>query len=214
MNFFKKLWNKFFPKKEEPVKTVPPVLVPVQPIPPIPEIPVNGDDMLIALQINPSSVTELKSVCNIIKINKAEYEYVTQVTGVPYDVVAACHYRESSLDFRGVLHNGEFIIGTGKKTKLVPAGRGPFLTWKEAACDAMLIEKSKFPKVWDTAGKLDFCEKYNGLGYRKKGVPSPYVFAGTNKYVSGLYVADGKYSASKVDKRLGCAAIIKGLRLF
>ena len=213
MKFLKKLWAFMveMAKSEEGKAPVEPVIVP--PIKPIPEIPIEGDDVLTALVVNESSKTELKSVCNIIKINWNEYKFVEEKTGVPADVVASCHYRESSLDFRGVLHNGEFIIGTGKKTKLVPAGRGPFLTWSEAAVDAMMIEKAKFPKQWDTFGKLDFCEKFNGLGYRKKGVVSPYVYAGTNKYKSGLYVADGKYDSSKIDKRLGCAAIIKGLRI-
>lgn len=198
--------NKLTPSK--PSKPVPEVIKPIEPIP---EIPTSNDEDLMAIQIRPGSVTELKSVCNIIKINKAEYLFVQEQTGVPWDVIAGCHYRESSLDFRGVLHNGEKILGTGRKTKLVPAGRGPFLTWKEAAVDAMVIEKAKFPKKWDLAGKLDFAEKYNGLGYRKKGILSPYVYAGTTKYTSGLYVADGKFSSSKVDQRLGVAAIIKGL---
>lgn len=224
MKFLKYLWRKLTGKSNSTEITdssTPPVVV-VPPVDPIPEIPTKeeveqfptkpiSDELLASIVINSSSMTELKSVCNIIKVNKGEYMAVQDVTGVPWDVVAACHYRESSLDFRGVLHNGEFIIGTGRKTKLVPAGRGPFLNWKAAAIDAMLIEENKFPKVWNTAGKFDFCERYNGLGYRNKGVPSPYVYAGTNKYKSGLYVADGKYSSSKVDKRLGCAAIIKGL---
>lgn len=184
----------------------------VKPVDPISEIPSSDDEILAMIVINDSSKTELKSVCNIIQINKSEYKLVESATGVPWDVVAACHYRESSLDFKAVLHNGERIIGTGKKTKLVPAGRGPFLTWHEAAVDAMIIEKGKFPKTWDTQGKLDFCERFNGLGYAKRNMPSPYVYAGTNKYKSGLYVADGKFDASKVDKRLGCAAIIKGLK--
>lgn len=183
----------------------------VPPVNSIPEIPIESDDILIGIKINERSISELNSVCDKIELNKEKYLSVQRLTGVPWDVVAACHYRESSLDFRGVLHNGEFIIGTGKKTKLVPAGRGPFGSWEAAAVDAMLIESSKFPKIWDTAGKLDFCERYNGLGYRKKGIPSPYVYAGTNKYTSGLYVADGKFNSSKVDLRLGCAAIIKGL---
>lgn len=184
----------------------------VKPSGPIPEIPTSEEvEQFPGIIINQRSLTELTKVCEAINLNKEKYLSVERLTGVPWDVIAACHYRESSLSFKGVLHNGEHIIGTGKKTKLVPKGRGPFGSWESAAVDAMMIESGKFPKEWSIDGKLDFCERYNGLGYRKKGIPSPYVYAGTNKYTSGLYVADGKFNSSKVDLRLGCAAIIKGL---
>lgn len=202
-SFFKFLKSIF--KKNE---TKPEVIKPKEPVN---EIPTENEQYFIDIKINESALPMLKLACDKILKNKEKYMAVQEATGVPWDVVAACHYRESDLDFRGVLHNGEYIIGTGRLTKLVPKNRGPFNTWQEAAIDAMMIEKSKFPKKWDAEGKLDFCEKYNGLGYRKKGVPSPYVYASTNKYTSGLYVADGKYNPVKVDKRLGCACIIKRL---
>lgn len=205
-----KIWNwlkNLF--KKAPAPSTPVVVVP--PKEPLPEMPTSANQDLMLIIVKDSMRVELAETCDLIRRNRERYQYVEAITNVPWDVIAACHYRESSLSFKGVLHNGEYIIGTGKKTKLVPAGRGPFSTWEEAAIDAIMIEKGKLPALWNTAGKLDFCEKYNGLGYRNKGIPSPYVYAGTNKYVSGMYVADGKFSATAVDKRLGCAAIIKGL---
>ena len=210
MKWLIKLIRLIFALKDKPVAIETPVKLPEEGTIEVPKIP-GIDYILEGITINERSISELASVCNSIEANKERYISAQRLTGVPWDVIAACHYRESSLSFRGVLHNGEYIIGTGKKTKLVPAGRGPFGSWEASAVDAMMIESSKFPKVWDTAGKLDFTERYNGLGYRKKGVPSPYVYAGTNKYSSGLYVADGKYNSAKVDLRLGTAAIIKGL---
>jgi hypothetical protein len=50
---------------------------------------------------------------------------------------------------------------------------------------------------------------YNGAGYARKGRPSPYVLAGTQFYKSGKYVADGRYSASAVDRQLGIAPVMK-----
>ena len=205
LNFIKKLFGggNTSPAPQRPVE---PVITP-----PIKEKPIDFEFGEFDFIILDRVVPVLEKVCNTILRNLARYEYVEALTGVPWRVIAACHYRESSLNFKGVLHNGEYIIGTGKKTKLVPAGRGPFTSWEQAAVDAMMIEKSKFPRTWDIKGQLDFCERFNGLGYRNKGAPSPYVYAGTDKYKSGLYVADGKYSSTKVDMRLGCAAIIKGL---
>ena len=54
-------------------------------------------------------------------------------------------------------------------------------------------------------------EKYNGFGYVKHKVNSPYVWAGTSLQQSGKYVADGVFNRSHWDKQLGCAAILKKL---
>lgn len=149
-----------------------------------------------------------------IEASRARYEAVSKLTGVPWDVIGVIHYRESSGDFRGVLHNGQKIIGTGKKTTIVPKGRGPFSTWEEAAVDALVNAPPNAAKNkdWSIAGTLDILERYNGLGYRKKGLPSPYLWAGTDQYVKGKYVADGKYDPNHVDQQLGTAAILMKLR--
>lgn len=149
-----------------------------------------------------------------IEANRARYEVVSKATGVPWDVIGVIHYRESSNDFRGVLHNGQRIIGTGRKTTLVPKGRGPFSTWEQAAIDALAdchpyMAKNK---DWSIGTTLDKLEAYNGLGYRNKGLPSPYLWAGTDQYQKGKYVADGKYDPNHVDQQLGVAAILMKLR--
>ena len=146
--------------------------------------------------------------------NRSRYEVVSKATGVPWDVIAVIHMRESGADFKGVLHNGQKIIGTGKKTTIVPKGRGPFSTWEEAAIDALMkcapyLSKNK---DWSLGNTLDLLEKYNGLGYQKKGLPSPYLWAGTDQYAKGKYVADGKFDANAVDKQLGVAPVMMQLR--
>jgi lysozyme family protein len=186
-------------KKDKPAPEV------VMPKDPLPEIPTIKEVKDFGFVIRSSMLPELKKTCEQIMVNQERYLAVESGTGVPWKVVAACHYRESSLDFRGCLHNGD---PWNKVTVHVPKGRGPFSSWVESAIDAMTIERKKFPQVWDMAGQLDFCERFNGLGYRNRSLKSPYVYAGTSLYSSGLYVADGKFSASTIDKRLGCAAII------
>jgi len=149
-----------------------------------------------------------------IKNKRSRYEAVSEATGVPWDVIAVIHYRESSCSFAGVLHNGEKIIGTGRKTTLVPKGRGPFSRWEDAAIDALMNCAPYAGKNtdWSLSNTLDLLEAYNGLGYRKKGLPSPYLWAGTDQYTSGKYVADGKFDPNVVDKQLGAAAILMSLR--
>lgn len=149
-----------------------------------------------------------------IEANRSRYEAVSAKTGVPWDVIGVIHYRESSGSFSGVLHNGQKIIGTGKKTTIVPKGRGPFSTWEDAAVDALMNchPYAGKNKDWSIAGTLDILERYNGLGYRRKGRPSPYLWAGTDQYVKGKYVADGKYDPNHVDKQLGVAPILMKIR--
>lgn len=158
--------------------------------------------------------TQINAQAAKIAANRARYEVVAKATGVPWDVIGVIHYREASGSFAGVLHNGQKIIGTGKKTTLVPKGRGPFSTWEEAAIDALVVcpPHAAENKDWSIAGTLDLLERYNGLGYRNKGRPSPYLWAGTDQYVKGKYVADGKYDPEHVDQQLGVAPILMKLR--
>jgi lysozyme family protein len=115
--------------------------------------------------------------------------------------------------FKAVLHNGEKIVGTGKKTKLVPRAQGPFATWEEAAIDALGGKNALAKKKWDVGSALQFLEAYNGLGYRAHDVSSPYLWSYTNQYTKGKYVADGVWSETAVSKQQGCAAIMKALQI-
>ena len=55
---------------------------------------------------------------------------------------------------------------------------------------------------------MTMLERYNGLGYASRGRPSPYIWSGTNQYVSGKYVRDGVYDPDAVDSQLGCAGLL------
>lgn len=150
---------------------------------------------------------ELKSFKKNFEKNKAKYEEVEKRTGVPAELIAAIHWRESSGNFKTYLHNGEKL---GKVTQLVPKGIY-FEDWTDAAVHAI---KSHNPQIVDSNNVktwYEFAERYNGLGYRNKGVASPYVWAGTDNYTSGKYVSDGKYSADYVDQQLGVALMLKTL---
>ena len=53
-------------------------------------------------------------------------------------------------------------------------------------------------------------ETYNGLGYFQRGVPI-YVYSGTDQYMSGKYVADGRYRANAVDQQIGVMPLLGAL---
>src|SRR5262245_53876096 len=143
---------------------------------------------------------------------RARYQAVEKKTGVPWFVIGVIHNREASLNFSCVLHNGEKIIGTGRKTRLVPAGRGPFATWEEAAIDALTMSPHSLHRVgnWPLERMLHEIEKYNGWGYLGK-CNSPYLWSWTSEYSGGKYVADHVFSRTAVDAQAGCVAILKAL---
>lgn len=142
--------------------------------------------------------------------NRKIYDDVTAKTGVPWFVLAAIHTRESNMSFKGVLHNGQPIIGTGRKTTIVPVGRGPFGSWVEAAIDAIAFKKLDQVQRWSVERCLFECERWNGWGYLGKG-NSPYIWSWTTLYQSGKYVKDHVYDPYAVDVQPGCAAIFKAL---
>jgi lysozyme family protein len=138
---------------------------------------------------------------------KTQYVAVSGKTGVPWFVIAVIHEREASQSWKANLAQGD---PWNKVSIHVPAGRGPFQSWADAAVDAL---KNAPPHAanwnnWTAGGALTLLEEYNGLGYAAKGRPSPYVWASTDQYVKGKYVADGHYDPIAVDHQLGCAALL------
>jgi lysozyme family protein len=138
------------------------------------------------------------------------YEEAEQKTGAPWWFIGALHMRESNNNMRGCLTNGEMIIGTNKKTRLETKGRGPFPTWVDSAIDCAILQGWDKVSDWSIERCLYEGEAFNGWGYLKRG-NSPYVWAGTNHYVKGKYVSDGRYSASHVDTQLGIACVMKAI---
>jgi lysozyme family protein len=153
-------------------------------------------------------VKEATAAAKKIIANKARYQGIEKATGVPWFAIGVIHMRESNCDFRCVLHNGERIVGTGRKTKLVPANRGPFETFEEAAVDALKDYKSA---TWDVPQLAFKLEAFNGFGYRGKGIPSPYLWGGSSVQKRGKYVADRVYDANTMDTQLGAMTVLRKL---
>jgi lysozyme family protein len=139
---------------------------------------------------------------------KARYKAVEARTGVPWWFIAVVHEREASQSWMANLAQGD---RWDRVSTHVPAGRGPFTSWEDAAFDALAMcpPYASRNKDWSPGGALTMLEQYNGLGYAGKGVPSPYIWSGTDQYISGKYVADHIYDPKAVDRQLGCAALIR-----
>lgn len=168
------------------------------------------ESMFHSCKVDSTISDELKSICNVATFNMLTYDEVAAAARVPWMVIAAIHYRESSQNFTRHLHNGDPLTA---RTVHVPANRPvkgePPFTWVDSAIDAL----TGFwrPTEWNFAGSLEFCERYNGLGYQKKNIFSPYVWGRTDKYTGGLFVADGTLDMTKKDERPGVAAIFRTL---
>lgn len=163
-----------------------------------------------AMKVLANVVASLRGIVNTIIANKARYQAVEKLTGVPWFFIGAIHYREASCNFHCHLHNGDPLTA---RTRQVPAGRplkgeAPF-TWEESAVDALTMRGLKAGKITSVETFAFEAEGYNGWGYRGKGVTSPYLWAGTSEHERGKYVADHVYDATAIDKEEGVMPILQ-----
>jgi lysozyme family protein len=142
--------------------------------------------------------------------SKSRFKDIQRATGVPWPVVAVIKEREAGADpgFSRSIAQGD---PWNRVSVHVPKGRGPFPSWRAAALDA-LVKCAPFAarwRDWTYGGALTLLIMYNGLGYDRRGLPSPYAWAATDQYKRGKYVRDGVFDPGVVDQQLGCAAILK-----
>lgn len=172
-----------------------------------------------AMKLDPARIPRFDAIArDLTALNpKKVYQEIEKATKVPWWVVAVIHQRESNQNFSTQLGQGDPL---GHVSRHDPAGRGPFFNhpndpplhdaFYRAALDALIDcgpHAAKWPD-WSVGGTLTLLEEYNGLGYAMRGVPSAYVWSGTDQYVSGKYIADHDYRAGVKDVQEGCAAII------
>ncbi len=141
---------------------------------------------------------------------KAKYQKVSAKTGVPWPIIAVIHERECSQNWMGSLAQGD---PWNRVSIHVPAGRGPFVSWEEAAVDALVncAPHAARNRDWSIGAALTKLEEYNGLGYAARGRPSPYIWSGTDQYRCGKYLRDGIYDPDVVDSQLGCAGLLMAM---
>jgi len=118
------------------------------------------------------------------------------------------HNREASGRFDTYLGNGDPL---NKSSVHEPSGRGPFSTWELGAIDALKLKNLHKIARWNIPRALYEFERYNGFGYALKGLPSPYLWAGSSIYKKGKYVADHVFDPDVVDEQLGAATMLQAL---
>lgn len=158
------------------------------------------------MKIAPARAAEFNRLAQFAVDHKARYQAIEKETGVPWPLIAVLHQRESSGDFDTYLGNGQSLH---RVTTIVPRGRGPFPSFEAGAIDALHIDKLDQVIDWRLEKMLFYCELFNGAGYDMRGLPSPYIWGGTNIQKPGKYVADARWSGTSWDGQPGCAPILK-----
>jgi lysozyme family protein len=141
-----------------------------------------------------------------------KYDTVEDAICVPWYFTGILHAMEASFNFDCHLHNGDPL---DKKTVHVPAGRPPVWLppsdWPSSAEDALSLEGFASQTDWSLARTLYRMEAYNGFGSRRKGINTPYLWAFSNHYTKGKYVADGRWDPNAVSTQCGGAVMLKAL---
>lgn len=139
-----------------------------------------------------------------IKKNASSYQQIADRTNVPAILIAAIHYRESGCDFKTTIKNGN-TLPTGETfidnaVKEIMNSEGRWLPFQEG------IAMGKNTK--NLLAMLQFAELWNGtacanryLIYNKPIRINPYIYAGTNLYTAGKFVADDDWSDTAPDRQ-------------
>jgi lysozyme family protein len=167
-----------------------------------------------ACRVNAGSVNQADAIVQKISVNRSRYETVSVSLSIPWYVIAVIHNLEADLNFNCHLHNGDPLSG---RTVHVPSGRpvsgNPPFSWEASAIDAMQLEGMDHWTDWSISGISYKLERYNGIGYRAHSTNSPYLWGGSNMYISGKYIKDNVYSPVAVSNQIGGMVLIKWMIL-
>lgn len=154
------------------------------------------------------------AIAQKIVANQARYTAAVAGTPVPWWFVAVLHCMECSMRFDQHLHNGDPLSA---RTVHVPPGRptagSPPFTWEQSAHDAMQFQRLDRVTDWTLPNVLFNWHRYNGINneYKRRGIPTPYLWSGSTHYKKGKYVADGVFDPDFVSRQIGAAVILKAL---
>lgn len=138
-------------------------------------------------------------VCRIVRRIRRSWDRYTGFDS-PAALIAVVHNLECNGDFDRQILNGELWK---QQTILVPSSLGPWDSWAESTVDALANYALQ---------NLHDLEAWNGWGYARRGVNSPYLWSGSNHGVGvGKYTSDGHYDPQAVSGQIGAALILPAL---
>jgi lysozyme family protein len=179
-----------------------------------PNTPESYNDAFWSASLRPEWIGQLDVSLTRIIEGRARLERVAQAAHTPWYVIGVLWFLETAGSFTRHLHNGDSLTGP---TTHAPAGRGwppPAGTdaWEYSATDAIVFYHLNNLDGMQIGEILRRLEQANGGGYQRLGIFSPYLWAGTDLYEKGKYVADGKFNPDVASKQPGAAALLRRLQ--
>jgi lysozyme family protein len=163
-----------------------------------------------ACQIQPGALGQVQKIVQRITANEQRYSGLETTTTVPWYVIALIHNLEGDLDFGTHLANGDSLK---YRTVNDPAGLiqnvAPPYTFEQAAIAALQYDGLTKIAVWDIPRICFEFETFNGFGYRQYNVNTPYLWAGSQLYTKGKYVADHDFDPNAISDQIGTAVLLK-----
>ena len=163
----------------------------------------------ISSEIEEANVTKSAvDVAESLLKHRTRFLLVQQLCQVPALWLMPVFQRENP-SFTAYFGNGDPL---DKPTTHVPKHRGPFATWEDGVVDSLKLDHITSVKGWTWVRACYEWEAWNGFGVREyHGRPTGYVWAWTNVYQGGKYLADGKWSRGTWDTQPGCFAVAKAI---
>ncbi|NUM52456.1 MAG: hypothetical protein HUU46_02320 [Candidatus Hydrogenedentes bacterium] len=162
--------------------------------------------------VRPDKVDKVNWYAKKMSEHQRRYDEVGGALDIPWWFIGAIHGLESGFAFDRHLHNGDPL---GARTKRVPPGRPtdgePPFTWETSARDALRYMKLDQWGDWSVSGTLYQWEAYNGFGYRKYKINSPYLWSFSNHYESGKYIRDHVFDTEATSNQCGAATLLRSL---
>lgn len=156
----------------------------------------------------PDRLPQIDHLVDRIIDGRSRYEKVSEATGIPWWAIGIIHQIDAGGNFQVHL-NGDPL---NARTVHVPAGRpsngSPPFSWEESAIDQISLTWNQKTDFTTPGSALFAFERYNGLGYRKRNLYSPFIWGCTNRYSRGAFVSDAVFEPEAVSKQCGAAAIL------
>jgi len=169
--------------------------------------------LLAAMRLDPKREHELTvraaAVLALGQAHSDEWAEVKAKTGVPQLWGLASFERESGSDYSRSPAQGD---RWDRVSVNVPRGLGPYRCWGDACVAAYAIDKlDEVGTGWTWPRACYEGELFNGFGPRAHGRHTGYLWAWTNVYTGGKYVADGKWDPGHVDEQCGMVPMMAAL---
>jgi lysozyme family protein len=155
----------------------------------------------------PTRSSEAVAAAKRLLLHRDRFLAMQAKCGVPALWVMPVFEREQP-SFDTYLGNGQSLH---HRTTLVPRGRGPFDSWEDGAADALELDHITDVSEWTWPRACYQWELWNGLGPRRHGRPSGYLWSGTSVYRGGKYVSDGVWSRGTWDHQLGTVILARAI---